>query len=146
MDIPNIPGAAIRHFQFIILGIWPVNLLTLAVQGHDWGWQSTPQAIMGLWEWGAFVAFSLALAAELGGKMFFALAERQRKIDNAREEGRQEGRKEVLQKVRSDERATTAAILDALTVAAQTNPDLIPALLEEYRSRYQNGTAADGPQ
>lgn len=146
MDIPNIPGAALRHFQFIILGIWPVNLLTLAVQEHTWSWHSTPPAIMGLWEWGAFVAFSLALTAELGVKMFFALAERQRKIDNAREEGRQEGREEVIQKVRSEERATTAAILDALTVAAQTSPDLMPALLEEYRSRYRNGTAADDPQ
>lgn len=70
MDIPNIPGAAIRHFQFIVLGIWPVNLLTLAVQDHSWSWQSTPQAIMGLWEWGAFVAFSLALAAETGERCF----------------------------------------------------------------------------
>ena len=166
MDIPNIPGAALRHFQFIILGIWPVNLLTLAIQEHTWSWHSTPQAIMGLWEWGAFVAFSLALAAELGGKMFFALAERQRKIDNAREEGRQEGREEGrqlgieqgleqgieqgiqqgIQQAGNNERTTTAAILDVLIVAARTSPDLMPALLEEYRSRYQNGTAADGPQ
>ena len=146
MDIPNIPGAAIRHFQFIILGIWPVNLLTLAVQEHAWSLHSTPQAIMGLWEWGAFVAFSLALTAELGVKMFFALAERQRKIDNAREEGRQLGIQQGIQQAGNNERATTAAILDVLAVAARTSPDLMPALLEEYRSRYQNGTAADGPQ
>lgn len=151
MDLPSIPGAAIRHFQFIILGIWPVNLLTLAMQGHSWSWQSTPQAIMGLWEWGAFVAFSLALIAELGVKMFFALAERQRKIDNAREEGRQagiqegreEGREEGRLEVRSEERATTAALLDVLVTTEQTNPDLLPALLEEYRARYRNGTTAD---
>ena len=31
----EIPSAAIRHFQFIVLGIWPVNLLTLRVRGHD---------------------------------------------------------------------------------------------------------------
>lgn len=146
MDIPNIPGAALRHFQFIILGIWPVNLLTLAVQGHDWSWHSTPQAIIGLWEWGAFVAFSLALVAELGGKMFFALAEHRRNLANAREEGRQLGIQQGIQQAGNNERATTAAILDVLTVAARTSPDLIPALLEEYRARYQNGTAADGPQ
>lgn len=131
MDLPSIPGAAVRHFQFIILGIWPVNLLTLAMQGHSWSWHSTPQAIMGLWEWGAFVAFSLALAAELGVKMFFALAERQRKIDNAREEGR------------AAERTTAATMLDVLTDTAETNPDLLPALLAEYRARYRNGTTAD---
>ena len=159
MDLPSIPGAAIRHFQFIILGIWPVNLLTLAMQGHAWSWESTPQAIMGLWEWGAFVSFSLALTAELGVKMFFALAERQRKIDRAREEGRQmgiqegiqegieqgvqQGIQEGIQQGSDKEKTTTAAILDVLVTTEQTNPDLLPALLAEYRARYRNGTTAD---
>ena len=159
MDLPSIPGAAVRHFQFIILGIWPVNLLTLAMQDHAWSWHSTPQAIMGLWEWGAFVSFSLALIAELGVKMFFALAERQRKIDHAREEGRQlgiqqgieqgvqqgieQGVQQGIQQGSDKERTTTAAILDVLTTTSSTNPDLLPALLEEYRARYRNGTTAD---
>ena len=157
MDIPNIPGAAIRHFQFIVLGIWPVNLLTLAVQDHSWSWQSTPQAIMGLWEWGAFVAFSLALAAETGGKMFFALAEHRRKMANAREEGRQighkegrqegrqEGRIEGRQEGRQEGQKEAGAMLDVLEEAARINPAMLPFLLREYqlRYRYRNGAAYD---
>lgn len=140
MDLPNISGAALRHIPFIILGIWPVNLLTLALQEHSWSWQTTPQAIMGLWEWGAFVAFSLALAAELGGKMFFALAEHRRKMEKAREEGRQEGRQEG----RAEERAAATAMLDALNTLARTNPDSMLELLAEYQARCRNG-ATDGP-
>lgn len=152
MDIPNISGAALRHIPFIILGIWPVNLLTLAMQEHSWSWQTTPQAIMGLWEWGAFVAFSLALAAELGGKMFFALAEHRRKMEKAREEGRQEGRQEGQQEGRqagrqegrAEERAASAAMLDALHTVARTSPDSLLELLAEYQARCRNG-ATDGP-
>ena len=46
MDIPL--GDALKHIPFIILGIWPVNLLTLWAQGHAWGWDKTPDAIMGV--------------------------------------------------------------------------------------------------
>ena len=128
MDIPL--GDAIKHIPFIILGIWPVNLLTLWVQGHAWAWDKTPEAIMGLWEWGAFVAFSLAILIELGVKMFIALAERRRRIEQAREEGRKEARKE------------TSEMLMILNAAARTNPDLLPSLLEEYQEKYQNGSAS----
>ena len=48
---------------------------------------------MGLWEWSVFVSFSLAVLAELGVKMFFALAERRKRIEQAKEEGRKEARK-----------------------------------------------------
>ena len=64
--------------------------------------------------------------------MFFALAERRRRIEEAREEGRKEARRE------------TSDILMALSAAARTNPDLLPSLLEEYRARYQNGASANG--
>ena len=66
------------------------------------------------------------LLTELGGKMFIALAERRRKLNQARAEGRAESRRE------------TAAMLDVLNAAVQTNPDLLPHLLQEYRARYQN--------
>ena len=124
MDI--LPRDAVKHIPLIILGIWPVNLLTLWAQGHSWGWEQTPPAIMGLWEWGLFVSLSLAILTELGVKMFIALAERRRKLNQARAEGIAESRRE------------TAAMLDVLNAAVQTNPDLLPHLLQEYRARYQN--------
>ena len=86
MDIP--PRDAVKNIPFIIAGIWPAILMTLWVQGHSWEWDHTPQEIMGLWEWGLFVSFSLAILIELGVKMFIALAERRRRIEAAREEGR----------------------------------------------------------
>ncbi len=88
------PGDAIKHIPFIIIGIWPAVLLTLWVRGQAWVWDHTPQAITGLWEWGPFVSFSLAILIELGVKMFIALAER-RRIKQARKEGRAEARKEA---------------------------------------------------
>ena len=136
MDIP-IP--AVKHLQLILLGIWPVNALTLWAQGHDWSWAKPPDAIMGMWEWGAFVALSLAILTELVVKMFFALAERRRKIEQAREEGRQEGRQEVRQEARRE----AADMLMVLNAAARTNPDLLPSLLREYQQRYQNGAASN---
>ena len=143
MDIP-VPAA--RHFQFILLGIWPVNLLTLWAQGHTWSWIETPGAVMGMWEWGAFVALSLAILAELGGKMFFALAEYRRKLEQAREEGRAEGRKEAqkeaLTKARQETRREASDMLTVLNTAARNNPDLLPSLLQEYQEKYQNGSAA----
>ena len=125
----EIPNAAIKHFQFIVLGIWPINALTLWARGHEWGWDKTPQDIMGLWEWGIFVSFSLAISVELGVKMFFALAERRRRIEEARQEGRKEAQKEAQE------------MLMILNAAARTNPDLLPALLQEYQEKYQNGSA-----
>ena len=88
---------------------------------------------MGLWEWGVFVSFSLAVSAELGGRMFFALAERRERIEQARAEGREEGRKEAQRE--ADE------MLMVLNAAARTNPDLLPSLLQEYQEKYQNGSA-----
>ena len=161
----EIPSAAVKHFQFIILGIWPVNLLMLWARGHEWAWEKTPQEIIGLWEWGLFVSFSLAILLELGVKMFFALAERRQRIEEAkeagraegreegraegrkegREEGRQEGLAEARQTLLAEARQTAAqdirALVDVLDVTARTNPDLLPELLQEYRARYQNGAS-----
>ena len=124
MDI--LPRDAVKHIPLIILGIWPVNLLTLWAQGHSWGWAQTPPAIMGLWEWGLFVSLSLAILTELGVKMFIALAERRRKLNQARAEGIAESRRE------------TAAMLDVLNAAARANPDLLLHLLQEYQAKYQD--------
>ena len=66
------------------------------------------------------------MLTELGGKMFIALAERRRKLNQARAEGIAEGRRE------------TAAMLDVLNAAARTNPDFLPHLLREYQAWYQN--------
>ena len=74
------------------------------------------------------------LLTELGGKMFIALAERRRKLNQAWEEGRAEG----IAKGRAESRRETAAILDVLNAAVQTNPDLLPHLLREYQVWYQN--------
>ena len=124
MDI--LPRDAVKHIPLIILGIWPVNLLTLWARGHSWGWEQTPPAIMGLWEWGLFVSLSLAILTELGVKMFIALAERRRKLNQARAEGIAESRRE------------TAAMLDVLNAAARANPDLLLHLLQEYQAKYQD--------
>ena len=134
----DIPSPAIRHIQFIVLGIWPVNLLTLLARGHLWSWSDTPEAIIGLWEWGAFVSFSIAILTELGVRMFFALAERRRRIEEAREEGRKEGRKEARQEARRE----ADDMLMTLNAAARTNPDLLPSLLQEYQERMRNGSGA----
>ena len=69
----------------------------------------------------------------IGVRMFFALAERRRRIEEARAEGREEGRKEA--KREADE------MLMVLNAAARTNPDLLPSLLQEYQEKYQNGSA-----
>ena len=147
----EIPSAAIRHLQFIVLGIWPINLLTLGARGHDWGWDKTPQEVIGLWEWGLFVSFSIAIVTELGVKMFFALAERRRRIEEARAEGRaegrEEGRAEALAEARAESlaeiRSETGDMLAVLNAAARTNPDLLPSLLEEYQEKYRNGAASE---
>ena len=144
MDI--LPRDAVKHIPLIILGIWPVNLLTLWARGHSWGWEQTPPAIMGLWEWGLFVSLSLAILTELGVKMFIALAERRRKLNQARAEGIAEGRAEGVTEGRvegrvegiAESRRETAAMLDVIDAAVRTNPDLLPHLLQEYRARYQN--------
>ena len=74
------------------------------------------------------------LLTEVGVKMFIALAERRRKLDQARAEGIAEG----IAEGRAESRRETAAMLDVLNAAVQTNPDLLPHLLQEYRARYQN--------
>ena len=96
MDI--LPSDAVKHIPFIILGIWPVNLLTLWAHGHVWGWDKTPEAIMGLWEWGLFLSLSLAILIELGVEMFIALARHRRRLEQAREEGRKEAGKRAEKK------------------------------------------------
>ena len=78
------------------------------------------------------------MLTELGGKMFIALAERRRKLDQARAEGIAEGRVEGILEGMAESRRETAAMLDVLNAAVQTNPDLLPHLLQEYRARYQN--------
>ena len=130
----EIPSAAVKHFQLIVLGIWPINALTLWASGHEWSRNKTPQEIMGLWEWGLFVSFSLAILIELGVKMFFALAERRRRIEQARAEGLEEGRKEASKEARRE----TNEMLMILNAAARTNPDLLPSLLQEYQEKYRN--------
>ena len=140
MDIP--PRDAVKNIPFIILGIWPVNLLTLWARGHAWAWDTTPNAIIELWEWGLLVSLSLVILMELGVDMFIALAKYRRlkeqalqERERARAEGRKEGRKEA--------RREADDMLMALNAAARTNPDLLPALLEEYRARYQNGASSN---
>ena len=66
--------------------------------------------------------------------MFIALAERRRKLDQARAEGRVEG----ILEGRAESRRETAAMLVVLNAAAQTNPDLLPYLLQGYRAWYQS--------
>ena len=90
--------------------------------------------------------------------MFIALAERRRKLDQARTEGRAigiaegraegraigiaegraEGRAEGTTIGMTESRRETAAMLDVLNAAAQTNPDLLPYLLQGYRAWYQS--------
>ena len=105
-------------------------------------------------EWGLFVSLSLAILTELGVKMFIALAERRRKLNQAWEEGRAEGiakgrakgiaegiaegRVEGILEGRAESRRETAAMLVVLNVAAQTSPDFLPHLLREYQAWYQN--------
>ena len=136
MEIPT--SDAVKHIPFIVLGIWPVNVLTLLARGHAWGWDLTPEAIVGLWEWGLFVSLSLIIIIELGVKMFIALAERRRRIEQAKAEGREEGRKEA----EKESRREAQEMLMILNAAARTNPDLLPSLLQEYQEKYQNGSAA----
>ena len=140
MDIP--PREAVKNIPFIILGIWPVNLLTLWARDHAWGWDATPEAVIGLWEWGLLVSLSLVILTELGVDMFIALAkyrrmkeqeqqEREQALEEAREAGRKQGRNEARD------------MLIVLSAAARTNPDLLPSLLEEYREQILNGAAHD---
>ena len=86
--------------------------------------------------------------------MFIALAERRRKLNQAWAEGRAkgiaegraEGRAEGIAKGRTEgitigmaeSRRETAAMLVVLNTAAQTSPDFLPHLLQEYQIWYQN--------
>ena len=90
------------------------------------------------------------ILTEPGVKMFIALAERRRKLDQARAEGRAkgiaEGRAEGRAKGRvegilegmAESRRETAAMLVVLNTAARTSPDFLPHLLREYQVWYQN--------
>jgi hypothetical protein len=133
----GIPSSAIRHIQFITRGIWPINLLTLLPRGHVWNWNSTPDGVIGLWEWGAFVSLSIAVLTELGVRMFFALAERRRRIEPARQEGLEEGRNQARKEVRRE----AGDMLLVLNAAARENPGLLPKPLQQYQDQYQNGSA-----
>ena len=156
----DIPLAAIKHIPFIILGIWPVNLLTLLARDHSWGWNETPPAVMELWEWGTFVSLSLAILTELGVEMFVALAKRRREREQlqaeikaaraealvegraegraeALVEGRAEGRSEARAEAQAEARAMTQAelrlVLSRLSVAT---PEQVPDILSEYLELY----------
>ena len=149
MDIP--PREAVKNIPLIVLGIWPVNLFKLWLRDHAWGWDTTPEAVTGLWEWGLLVSLSLVILAELGGKMFIALAQERRRRERERVEVRSEGRREghaeglmvghaeALAAGRQEIREETNAMLDVLSEAAESNPALLPFLLTEYRVRFQNG-------
>ena len=145
----DIPLAAIKHIPFIILGIWPVNLLTLLVTDHSWGWKETPPAVMEIWEWGAFVSLSLAILTELGVQMFVALArlrrerermraEAQAAVSAARAEGLSEGRSEA----RAEARAELGLIFAKLALAT---PEQQSEILSEYLEQYvkDNDAAQD---
>ena len=157
MDIPS--REAVKNIPFIVLGIWPVNLLTLLARDHAWGWNTTPEAIIGLWEWGLLVSLSLTILIELGVEMFVALARYRQRIAKARAEGLAEGHAEGLAEgraegletgreiglaeARSEERTDAGSMLTVLNAAARTNPDLLPSLLEKYRKQILNGAAHD---
>ncbi len=136
----DIPLAAIKHIPFIILGIWPVNLLTLLARDHSWGWNETPPAVMELWEWGTFVSLSLAILTELGVEMFVALAKRRREreqlqaeIKAARAEALVEGRAEGRAEARAMTQAELRLVLSRLSVAT---PEQVPDILSEYLELY----------
>ena len=69
--------------------------------------------------------------------MFFALAERHRRIEAAKEEGLKQGRKEARQEARKE----AGEMLMVLNAVARTNPESLPSLLEEYQAKLQNGAA-----
>ena len=148
MDIP--PREAVKNIPLIVLGIWPVNLLTLWARDHAWAWDTAPDAIIGLWEWGLLVSLSLVILIELGVDMFIALAKYRRlkeqalqERQRAREEGLKEGREEGRNEARREARREADDMLMTLNAAARENPDILPALLREYQERYQNGNAAN---
>ena len=62
--------------------------------------------------------------------MFYARAEHRRKLAKERAAGRAETRREV------------AGMLAMLRAAARKNPELLPALLDEYAAQLQNGSGA----
>ena len=76
----------------------------------------------------------MMMLTEPGVKMFIALAERRRKLDQARAEGRAVG----VAEGRAESRRETAAMLVVLNTAAQTSSDFLPHLLREYQIWYQN--------
>ena len=149
MDLP--PRDAVKNIPLIILGIWPATLLTLWARGHEWAWDKTPQEIIGLWEWGFLVSLSLVILIELGGKMFIALAQERRRREREQEEARAEGRREghsegliighaeALATGRREIHEETLTMLDVLSDTAERNPELLPFLITEYRTRFQNG-------
>lgn len=81
--------------------------------------------------------------------MFFNFEAERRKIREerdagraeGREEGRVEGRRVGTAEAYAEERSKILGMLAAIDEAARTNPDLVPALLAEYKKRYQNGSA-----
>ena len=100
---------------------------------------------MGLWEWGAFVSFSVVVLVELGVEMFIALGRLRRRMEQARAEGRKEGRAEGLAEgraiglaeARSGGRTETGSMLDVLNAAARTNPDSVAvAAARNTKQRY----------
>ena len=147
MDIP--PRDAVKNIPLIVLGIWPANLLTLWAREHAWAWDATPEAIIGLWQWGLLISLSLTILIELGVDMFIALGKYKRwkeqqlqEREQARKEAREEGLKEGHREGHREARRETRDMLTVLNAAARTNPDSLPALLQEYQNQYQNGSSA----
>ena len=143
MDIP--PRDAVKNIPLIVLGIWPANLLTLWAREHAWAWDTTPEAIIGLWQWGLLISLSLTILIELGVDMFIALGKYKRWKEQQlrdREQAREEAREEGLREGHREGRRETRDMLTVLNAAARTNPDSLPALLQEYQNQYQNGSSA----
>ena len=80
--------------------------------------------------------------------MFFNFEAERRKLREERAEGFAEGRKEGQAEGRragaaeayAEERSKILGMLAALDEATRSNPDVVPALLVEYKKRYQNGS------
>ena len=90
------------HLALAPLGTLLVTWLLWISGGDGWQWWSSRDSSgqMGqIVPLGAVVYGSLIFAIERLGRMFWALAQRQKDIEKGRKEGRQEGRDEVIRKL-----------------------------------------------
>ena len=132
------------HLALAPLGTLVTTWLIWLSGGDGWQWWSNRDSAAEMGQivpLGAVVYGSLIFAIERLGRMFWALAQREKDIERGRQKGREEGREEGIQKGREEgiEKGREAGFEEAweklIQLLAEQNVSLSQEALAEIKDR-----------